>query len=258
MVSNRCYGWKRGGEPKFRFEKFTRHTSLAGIPSSIDLSNQCPYAPFDQGSLGSCTANAGAGLALFLTAKFGYKVYMPCRLAIYYWERVLENSVDQDSGASLSDCMHVMSTHGAPNETLMPYDVNKFTVAPSQTVATNGLLHIVKTPIQVSQNINDIKAVLASGFPFIFGFMVYESFESQEVANTGIMPMPRSAEQQIGGHAVMAVGYNDATKMIKVRNSWGTNWGQQGYFQMPYAYITSPALSDDMWTSHSMTGYRIK
>lgn len=196
--------------------------------------------------------------AQFLTAKLGYKVYMPCRLAIYYWERALEGTVYEDSGASLSDCMKVLTTYGAPNETLMPYNINNFTHAPSQKVATNGLLHVVKNPIQVNQDINEMKAILASGVPFIFGFTVYDSFESQYVANSGIMPMPRVGEQILGGHAVMAVGYDDATQMVKVRNSWGTGWGQQGYFQMPYDYITDPNLADDMWTSHIITGYKVK
>lgn len=252
------YGWKRGGVPKFHFEKFAHHAGLAELPPMVDLTFQCPAVPFDQGDLGSCTANAGAGFAQFLTAKLGYKVYMPCRLAIYYWERELEGDVGEDNGATLSDCMKVLTTKGAPNETLMPYDVSRFTVAPSSAVATNGLLHVVKKPLQVNQSINDMKAVLAGGVPFIFGFTVYESFESDAVANSGIMPMPGRFEQQVGGHAVMAVGYNDATRMIMVRNSWGTGWGQKGYFQMPYDYITDPNLADDMWTSHVITGYKVK
>ena len=89
---------------------------------------------------------------------------------------------------------------------------------------------------------------MAGGYPFEFGFTVYESFESQEVAQTGVVPMPQQTEKVLGGHAVMAVGYDDAQQRIIVRNSWGTSWGQQGYFTMPYAYLTNHQLSSDFWT----------
>jgi C1A family cysteine protease len=93
-----------------------------------------------------------------------------------------------------------------------------------------------------------LKHCIASGYPFIFGFSVYESFESDEVANTGVMPMPGRHESMLGGHAVMGVGYNDDEKMFYVRNSWGEKWGIKGYFKMPYAFISDTDLADDFWT----------
>ena len=98
------------------------------------------------------------------------------------------------------------------------------------------------------QNANLLKGCLASGFPFVFGFTVYESFESQAVAQSGVVPMPSSGEQVVGGHAVLAVGYDDSTQRFIVRNSWNTNWGMAGYCTMPYAYVTDPNLADDLWT----------
>ncbi len=96
--------------------------------------------------------------------------------------------------------------------------------------------------------INWIKHCLADGFPFVFGFSVYDSFESDEVARTGIVPMPGPDEQTVGGHAVLCVGYDDSTQRILVRNSWGEGFGQGGYFTMPYAYILNPNLADDLWS----------
>jgi len=87
-----------------------------------------------------------------------------------------------------------------------------------------------------------------SGYPFVFGFTVYQSFESQQVASTGVVPMPSPSEQTVGGHAVMAVGYDDSQQQFIVRNSWGTGWGMAGYFTMPYAYLIQSNLSDDFWT----------
>jgi len=93
-----------------------------------------------------------------------------------------------------------------------------------------------------------MKGCLASGFPFVFGFSVYESFESAAVGKSGIVPMPASSEKQLGGHAVLAVGYDDRDQRFIVRNSWGPKWGMRGYFTMPYAYVTDSNLADDLWT----------
>jgi C1A family cysteine protease len=90
--------------------------------------------------------------------------------------------------------------------------------------------------------------------PFAFGFTVYESFESDAVAQTGIVPMPSSNEEVLGGHAVLAVGYDDASTSFIVRNSWGPNWGQKGYYQMPYGYLTNTDLASDFWAIQVVSG----
>lgn len=92
-----------------------------------------------------------------------------------------------------------------------------------------------------------MKECLSQGFPFVFGFIVYESFESQQVANTGQMPMPKKGEKVMGGHAVMAVGYNDKNNNMIVRNSWSEQWGDKGYFYCPYEFITNPEYCSDFW-----------
>jgi C1A family cysteine protease len=92
-----------------------------------------------------------------------------------------------------------------------------------------------------------MKGCLASGYPFALGFTVYDSFESAEVASTGIVPMPTRSESVLGGHAVLAVGYDDSQQRFLVRNSWGNSWGMQGYFTMPYTYLTSRHLASDFW-----------
>ena len=102
---------------------------------------------------------------------------------------------------------------------------------------------------RVARSLNQMKGCLASGFPFVFGFSVYDSFETDEVTQTGVVNMPDLAnEHLLGGHAVLAVGYDDASQRFIVRNSWGPDWGQRGYFTMPYIYLMTPDLSDDFWT----------
>ncbi len=247
------YGWKRGlpvyGHPTF--EK----TSVAATPMRADISDGMP-AVYDQGYLGSCTANAGGALGQFLNKKFGFKDYLPARLAIYYWTRELEGTVSEDSGASLTDTMRTLADKGMPNEANWPYDISKFTKTPTSRVAVNGKQHLVLDTLQVNQNMDDIRACVAFGFPVVFGFTVYESFESDAVAKTGVVPMPKHGEQVLGGHAVTIVGYDDYAKTIKCRNSWGPAWGQKGYFTMPYDYVENPQLADDFWTAHKITGWR--
>lgn len=99
-----------------------------------------------------------------------------------------------------------------------------------------------------------MQGCLAEGYPFVFGFTVYESFESEPVAKTGIVPMPASGEAVQGGHCVAAVGFDDSERAFIIRNSWGTGWGIKGYCLMPYEYLLNSQLASNFWTIRSVTG----
>jgi len=221
------------------------------IPVSVDLSGQCP-PPYDQGQLGSCTANAIAGAIEFDQKKFGEKEFIPSRLFIYYNERSMEGTINSDSGAQIRDGIKSVATLGAPPEKDWAYDITKFSKKPPVKAYKDAKAHLVVLYQSLIQELGTLKGCLASGFPFVFGFTCYESFESQEVANTGILPMPKSGEKVVGGHAVLCVGYDDATQQFLVRNSWGSSWGLKGYFKMPYAYLTNRRLASDLWTIRSV------
>ena len=205
---------------------------------------------------GNCTANAGAGAVEFDQIKQRIKIYMPSRLFIYYNERDLEGTVSSDAGASLRDCCKALNKWGTCPESEWPYNTNEFAVKPPAACYTDASKHLVTSYLSVGQNMTAIKTCLAAGFPIIFGFSVYDSFESAEVAATGIVPMPAATESLLGGHAVVCCGYNDSTKTVNgcppqyviVRNSWSPSWGIKGYFFMPYAYLVNPNLADDLWT----------
>ena len=221
---------------------------VSALPPSADLRADCPPV-YDQGQLGSCTANAIGGAIEFDQMKQKLSdVFVPSRLFIYFNERSIEGTVSSDSGAQIRDGIKSVAAQGACHEALWPYDISKFTDQPPKTCYDDGSKNKAVTYQRLVRNPTQLKGCLASGYPFVFGFTVYESFESQQVAKSGHATMPASGEKTLGGHAVMAVGYDDASQWFVVRNSWGTTWGTAGYFTLPYEYLNQRGLSSDFWT----------
>lgn len=222
------------------------------LPSKVDLRNTCS-AIDNQGRLGSCSANALAGALEFLECKDGAPYEDISRLFIYYNERVIEHSVDRDSGASPRDGVKTLAKLGACSEKIWPYDISKFTHKPTAACYRDAAQHQITSYHRI-QTLNEMRACLAEGFPFVFGFTVYDGFESEEVGKTGVLNMPKPTEKLVDGHIVLAVGYDDKQKRFIVRNSWGADWGMRGYFTMPYDYLADRNLSDDFWTIRTGEG----
>jgi C1A family cysteine protease len=240
----RIYGWKpQRPDHRDYLYKDIQQIDLA-IPPLVDLRSKCS-AIEDQGNLGSCTANALAGHLEFLEIKNNTSFFDASRLFIYYNERVLEHSVAYDSGATLRDGIKAVAKAGYCDEKDWAYDISKFTKRPSLACYIKALKHKISSYYSLTSQ-NDLLNCLASGYPFVFGISVYESFESPEVAKTGIVPTPATTEQNLGGHAVCAVGYDRTKQVFIVRNSWGTGWGDKGYFYLPFQYVAT--LADDFWT----------
>jgi C1A family cysteine protease len=245
------YGWKPD-LPDQRDHTFVpmRHFFLRA-PASIDLRPRCP-AIYDQGQLGSCTANAIAAALEFDQMKQGEGTMVLSRLFIYYNERVMEGTVSSDSGAAIRDGIKSVNRQGACPETEWPYDITQFATQPPAQAYQDAMQHRSMQYARVPRNLGQMKACLMTGYPFVFGFTVYESFESSAVASTGIVPLPAHDEQILGGHAVVAVGYDDIQQRFLVRNSWGDGWGMQGYCTMPYAYLLNNGLASDFWMIRSV------
>ena len=228
---------------------------LSTTPTSVDLRANCSTIE-DQGNLGSCTGNAIAGIVEYLCRK-ARKNTDVSRLFIYYQERVIEGDVNYDNGAYIRDGFKAVNQVGAPLESLWPYSIDKFRTKPSQTAYTDAAKRKV-TVYQRCLNFAAVKNALANGNPVVVGFDVYQSFETgawQQAGGSGLMPYPNTAnEQYLGGHAVCLVGYNDnlAGGRFIARNSWGTSWGDHGYFYMPYAVIQDTSMSSDFWTISSV------
>jgi len=223
-----------------------RPKARAALPKSVDLRPVCSPVE-DQGQLGSCTANALAGALEYLERKDAVSFQDVSRLFIYYNERVVEHTVSDDSGAMLRDGIKTLAKLGVCPETLWPYVIARFAAKPSPACFAAAGKHQITSYARL-ETTDDMRTCLAAGFPFVFGFTVYESFESQAVARSGIVPLPKLGESALGGHAVVGVGYDDAKKRFLCRNSWGPHWGLGGYFWMPYGYLGDRRLSDDFWT----------
>jgi hypothetical protein len=213
----------------------------APLPAVVDLRPQLPTV-FNQGNLGSCTANA-------LVAAVAYDVpdLIGSRLFLYYNERQLENTIPDDSGALISDGVLSLEKYGLCPETQYPYIIEKFALKPPQECYVEARKHYVMTANNISNDLSSMKNSLASGFPFVVGILVYTTFESDSVAKSGLVPLPQPNEECLGGHAVLICGYDDNKQLWIARNSWGSDWGDKGYFYLPYAYLTNPELSSDLW-----------
>ena len=215
--------------------------SAVKLPKSVDLRSKCPPI-YDQFTIGSCTANAGVAARVMLNNL----TTQLSRLDLYYDERVIENDVNQDGGAQMRDIGNALVKYGVCEESYFPYDITKFTNAPSVQANANALKYKIKSYYSVL-TIADIKNVLAlKQQPVLVGIDVYESFESDVVAKTGIVPLPKKTEKLLGGHAVLSVGFDDKKKYFIMRNSWGSDWGDKGYFYLPYTYFTKK-FAYDFW-----------
>ena len=232
-----------------RVFRSTRFKTITVLPKAVDIRTGC--SPIvDQGSLGSCTANAiASGLREYWEKQAG-KLTSLSRLWLYWQERNIEGSVNEDAGAEIRDGMKVLQQLGCAPETDWPYDITKFTQTPPTEDTTDAAPFKVNEYHRVT-DLTTLKTALAEGYPVVLGIDVYESFETTQVAQTGIVPLPNSREQLLGGHAVLAVGYKDDVGNIDqgvviVRNSWGEGWGDKGYFYLPYSYFAKYVA--DMWT----------
>lgn len=207
--------------------------------------------PYDQGQLGSCTANAYAGAAEYDDKLDGGSLGTPSRLAIYYGERKREGTLSYDSGAFGHDAFKDGREFGVASEKLWPYDIQRFASAPPQSYVDAQGDHKILKYVHPAPNVDRFKRILSNDQTIAFGFTVYESFESYQVAESGKVPMPGSREKVLGGHEVLIIGYlASEPEYALVRNSWGTGWGLSGYFLMPWAYITDPSLSSDWRSIH--------
>jgi C1A family cysteine protease len=252
-MTDRKYGWKPSKKDHRDYKLRTVNPSVYdSLPRSVDLRSIVPEV-LDQGNLGSCTAHALTMAQRIARIKQGLPDTRLSRLFVYYNERLIEGTVNEDDGAEIKDGAKVLGTYGVPPETDWPYIENQFTIKPSDQAYKDAIQDEANKYMIVEQTENEIKLCLSEGYPVVFGATLFSEFEGEEVARTGIVPMPTDASDQVGGHAILIIGYDDNTKRFTVLNSWGNGWGDKGYCYFPYEYITNANLCSDFWTIRTVS-----
>jgi len=240
---------------------------LRALPGSVNLRNQFPWPPYDQGPIGSCTANAIAGAIQFDRAKDHQQPdFTPSRLFIYYNERAMDHSIAADAGAMIRDGIKSVAKQGACKEATWPYEpveadpqTHLFPshspprTKPPASAYHEALQYKAVAYYRLQQSLAQMKGCLAEGFPFVLGFTVYDSLYDASGNPRTVLPMPSGTDNVLGGHAVLAVGYDDAKQLFTIRNSWGPAVQDGGYFYIPYAYLTDDNLAADFWTIRGMS-----
>jgi len=254
------FGWVPS-PPDFRDLRYTTpHAVMAVLPDSVDLLTPTLPAPMEpamnQQQLGSCGPFSASAHLIYDQIHLLGQGTTPSQLYIYYNARVVMGTVNQDSGVDNRSLLKSLNKSGWCDYDLWTYDgyQSKFKVRPPEACYTQGADRKIDKYLSVPQSLEQMKGCLAEGFPFIFGFTVYDSFMSDAVARTGIVPMPSRSERVRGGHDVMIYGYDDRTQRFKFRNSWSEDWGNNGSGEIPYAYAQSPNLSSDFWTIRGSFG----
>jgi C1A family cysteine protease len=243
----RKYGW-RPDKPDFRDRVLSLPwKSKEELLKGVDLRKTGKLPPvYDQGDSSSCTAQSIGAAIEYAMHWQSRPDWTPSRLFIYYNEREMEGTINfPDAGAEIRNGIKSTARQGYVDENLWPFDLTKVTEKPYDSVYQEASKNLIKQYSRVPIALHNIQNVLIHRIPIVFGMSIYGSFESEAVAQTGIVPMPNENETMRGGHAMLIVGYND-THFI-VRNSWGASWGEEGYCYIPIEYLTNPNLADDFW-----------
>jgi C1A family cysteine protease len=220
------------------------HSFNSLYTTAIDLRTLNYINVIDQSDLNACVSNACSNLLKFLLRKQSLRVYQPSRLYLYYFTRLIEDDIQEDSGCSIRDALKSIKKYGDCDELLWPYNIDNFTRKPSDFCIQNGNKHEKLKYMSVIKDLDIMKSVLAHGFPIIFGLTIYSSYKNC----TGVVSMPdQNTENKLGTHAQLILGFNDNTEQFIIMNSW-KDWGDNGYGYIPYEYILDPEIGVfDMW-----------
>lgn len=252
----RAYGWVKDkpDELDYTLYPFGMGGRVAAMPNRFILSGLPPIQ--NQGNLGSCTAQATGSIHHYLQMKQkDPSVFQPSRLFLYYVTRMLEGTVNYDSGAQIRNSVKAAVKYGICTASMWPYNIKSFKTEPPRGCWTEAEKNQAVVYARVGQNLDDLKGCIYQGFPITFGFIVYSSFNY--IGNDGMMPMPRRNDTRDGGHAIYAVGWDDDKQAFIIVNSWGSNWGNRGLFYMPYEFALDPRQASDFWTIREVEGDQI-
>jgi len=222
------------------------------LPLKVDLRNVAPPV-WDQLTVGTCHAEMTAAALCVARKQEGLPFIDPSVMFLAYTTRASEGHANEDSGGTIRGTFKAAAASGVCSIATWPYIVARLCVRPTPKAYAEARLHEAIQYQFLSQNAAELRSALANGHVWGFGITVYESFESAQVARTGVVPMPKPTEAALGGHAMLCVGYDDLMARFLVRNSWGDSWGIGGHCYMPYAYLLNSNLSFDFGTIQRAT-----
>ena len=225
----------------------------AVIPAHRDDRASMPPV-YNQKNTNSCTGQGTAGALQYMRRKQGLEDFIPSRMFIYYNGRAMDGSQGFDGGSQVRNVIKSVATSGACSETDWTFDTSHINSRPTDKCYTDAKTDLVTSYAAVPQDIDAIRACLAHDIPIVFGFSIYSQFESDAMAQSGMLEMPGTFSIQLGGHCVVACGYSDKSKVVICRNSYGSDWGDKGYFYVPYSYVCNPGLAADFWQIDVVAG----
>lgn len=244
------YGWVRDIPDRDDLQ-YRLVAPVAPQPSAGNLNPQWLPPVFNQGRLGSCTGASSSRATMYLIAKEQQPFHEMSALFAYWNARFLEGNEKNDSGAQIRDVVKGIIKYGLCADSLWPYDITKFAIRPSERAFKDAHFTVLESYERIVETgdarIQAAKQAILDGWPIIFGFVVYQFFETELMAQEGVLRMPRPGENIKGGHAVWNWAYDDSRGAVRIRNSWGSEWGIGGDFWMPYGYFADPHLVSDIW-----------
>jgi C1A family cysteine protease len=244
------YGWKRPAVP--HKNKLKLLAIKDDLPNSFDLNDKMPPV-YNQLDLGSCTSNATDAAFAVAINNCGIKDKSGrSRLFTYFNARTIDGSIHEDSGTTIDATIEGIQKKGACSETLYPYYSQYFANLPPAKCYEEGKAYSNISAHQVDQTQIQIEHAIYQGYPVIFGMTVYSAFETEAVASTGVVPMPKEGEAVLGGHAMVIIGYNKETRLFTCRNSWSSTWGKSGNCFIPYDYLLNENLACEFWVITSL------
>jgi C1A family cysteine protease len=236
-------GWKPDRLDR-RDIPFRRSEAPRHLPGVVDLRADCP-PHMDQGKLGSCVAHGVTSVIRYTLKREGQDPRPLSRLQLYFDGRTIENTVKEDSGLTIRDGIKCAADTGVAVEPLWPYNIDRFKQKPFPRVYTNALRFRALTYKRVNPDAGSIKSAIASGWPVVFGFNVFNQFLGTQCASDGMVAIPGNNEAPVGGHCTILVGYGQRPGYITSQNSWSSAWGDHGDCYFPEQFLEEQA--SDFW-----------
>ncbi len=231
-----------------QYYAFTPTHSTETLPDHVDHSNIINWV-YDQGLENSCVGQSSTSLVRVLRLMSGLGTYIPSRNFTYWNARYLDQppNTNSDNGAQLRNGLISLANYGYIPETMWGYNKATLFNQPPQECYNTAIQNKLSSYNSINQVSLDIRSCLASK-PFVVGIAVYPSMLTEDVAHNGLVPLPGSKEKPQGGHAILIMGYDAPSHLYKFLNSWGMNWGDKGYGYLPFDFLESQYLAQDLWT----------